>query len=139
MISNHGHCGVMVKVREGRLFQTICSSLEILTCLLGEVYRMTPVRTTARVSLCYWWEDTCHSSVPGQKKTRATKYHRKEISRMGEAVGVCRRKCVHLCECVCVTGLYESLCTYVVHMCNIIGWFLKRHHKWALLLLGNSK
>ena len=37
----------MVKLKEGRLFRTLCISLEILPYLLGKVYinRMTPVRT----------------------------------------------------------------------------------------------
>lgn len=77
------NAGLMPTMKRADFFRPY-ESLEIRICLLGEVYRTTPEKTTARLSLRYWWEDTCHHpGVPGQKKIRGggTQRSRKETPR----------------------------------------------------------
>ena len=135
----------MVKLKEGRLFRTLCISLEILPYLLGKVYinRMTPVRTIPCVNkpvLLVGRYKSLRCARAGKKKRGLPSATEKRSQVQREAEGVCMRKlCVCVRErqsvCVCITGLYESLHICAVHMCNMTGWFLKRHHKWTLLRL----
>lgn len=100
----------MVKVRECRLFQTI----EIFTRLLGDVYTMTLVRTTARVGL-----------VGRYRSLRCGRAEKKEGH--GEPQtrdpenGARQRVCVQgnvytrVFVCLCVAGFYGPLNIHV-HM-----------------------
>lgn len=101
----------MVKLKEGRLFRTLCISLEILTYLLGKVYinRMTPVRTIPCVNkpvLLVGRYKSLRCARAGKKKKRATKCHRKEISSTERSRGGMYEEIVCVCEreteCVCL-------------------------------------
>lgn len=94
VVSNHGH--IMVKVRERRLFQTI----EIFTHLLGDVYTMTLVRTTARVGLAGRYRSLRCGRA---EKKRATESHGQEIPRTGQGSGCTYGEtCTLVCLCACV-------------------------------------
>ena len=108
-MSNHSHCVVMVKLKEGRLFRTLCISLEILTYLLGKVYinRMTPVRITPCVNkpvlLVGRYKSLGCARAGGKKKRGLPSATEKRSQVQREAEGLCMRKlCVCVCVCVCV-------------------------------------
>lgn len=90
-----------------------------------EVYTMTLVRTTTRVSLLLAGRYTAHRSARAENKWGPQRATEKRSHEQGEAAGTHVRKYVSLCECVCVGGLHGSLCRHAMHMNNNIGWFLK--------------